>query len=329
MNVLKKISDLVSKKNGPRPSASQPQSPEVRVSSSELALTEQAVSIESLAARMGDLNNKLKTSRSKQFHQADKGVSFVLDMVSQQGASEATLVRIENSIKSMGEALAGLNEVEEAIRKIEVKTHAINEIVAKTQLLSFNASLEAAHAGQYGKGFAVVAEEVGRLAKTSGLAAREIQSLITNARSRMDKTLKQYEHRFEDGLVIGREAKDNHERHTLSLAQISEFFKTIAEACLSQNVHGDQIALVLKEIDMKTRHLIKEIKQQAQTRNRIEEVLVQTHFEAPQMNFQISEEEKSLIASISEKTKGAAPTMEAKSPPSQIDPDDPSFTSQE
>ena len=48
----------------------------------------------------------------------------------------------------------------------------------KTQLLSFNASIEAARAGQHGRGFAVVAEEVGHLAQTSGKAAEEIRNLL-------------------------------------------------------------------------------------------------------------------------------------------------------
>ena len=49
------------------------------------------------------------------------------------------------------------------------------------KLLSFNASVEAARAGDAGKGFAVVAEEVGNLAAMSGDAAKEITTVLDNS----------------------------------------------------------------------------------------------------------------------------------------------------
>ncbi len=61
----------------------------------------------------------------------------------------------------------------------------INSIVFKTQMLSFNASIEAARAGAQGKGFAVVAAEVGRLADLSGKAASEISELLQSSQDRV------------------------------------------------------------------------------------------------------------------------------------------------
>lgn len=71
-----------------------------------------------------------------------------------------------------------LNEIVTIIKQIESKAQIINEIVFQTKLLSFNASVEAARAGDHGKGFAVVAEEVGNLAQMSGNASTEIKTLI-------------------------------------------------------------------------------------------------------------------------------------------------------
>lgn len=79
-----------------------------------------------------------------------------------------------------------LSEIVTSIKQIEMKTQVINDIVFQTKLLSFNASVEAARAGDQGKGFAVVAEEVGNLASMSGNASKEINELINSSVKRVE-----------------------------------------------------------------------------------------------------------------------------------------------
>jgi len=74
-----------------------------------------------------------------------------------------------------------MSSVKKSSNRIEGIISVINEIAFQTNILSLNAAIEAAQAGEHGRGFAVVATEVRNLAQRSADAAKEIKQLISES----------------------------------------------------------------------------------------------------------------------------------------------------
>jgi len=86
-----------------------------------------------------------------------------------------------NSATDADEGGKAVTETVSAMKHIAKKIGLIEDIAYKTNLLSLNAAIEAASAGEHGKGFAVVAAEVRKLAESSRVTAEEINELATDS----------------------------------------------------------------------------------------------------------------------------------------------------
>lgn len=85
---------------------------------------------------------------------------------------------IQSSFQELEKIRESFSTLENSVKSITKVTTIIKEINTKTNLLSLNASIEAARAGDAGKGFSVVADEVGQLSQKTMSATKEISVWI-------------------------------------------------------------------------------------------------------------------------------------------------------
>jgi ABC-type amino acid transport substrate-binding protein len=123
-----------------------------------------------------------------------------------------------------------MNAIRDATKRMAQAVTVIHEIANQTNLLSLNAAIEAAKAGEQGKGFSVVAEEVRKLAERSAQATREIQALIQEVNTRVEQ----------GGSTVSRsvESLASIRSHIDNLASN---FRGIAEAMKQQTSTGTEV----------------------------------------------------------------------------------------
>ncbi|BBH53979.1 methyl-accepting chemotaxis protein [Fluviispira sanaruensis] len=178
--------------------------------------------------------------------------------------------KLTNSMESIQNANTDLQNMPNIITEVANKTSIINEIVFKTQLLSINASIEAARAGQHGKGFSVVAEEVGNLALTSGNAAKEIQILLQDSHNQVSRIIEITSKKIVDAQSVSYEAAKEFVTISQEIQSINDRLKGITLATKEQQIGVQQVVKAMSKMDQATKqnnssafeakHLAKELK---------------------------------------------------------------------
>ncbi|WP_172603831.1 HAMP domain-containing methyl-accepting chemotaxis protein [Fluviispira sanaruensis] len=209
------------------------------------SVTEQAASVHETSAAINEITSMVNrtTENSKESSNIAKSSS--------QKAKEGEKIMndLVLSMESIQESNTQLQNISDIIKQIHAKTAMINEIVTKTELLSLNASIESARAGEYGKGFAVVAEEVGNLAKVSGKSALEIQELITTSQEQVNKILGITKERIDSGKKITGLAQETFHFISDNIQSLSSVLEQISDATKEQEVGVKQISTAMSQID--------------------------------------------------------------------------------
>jgi methyl-accepting chemotaxis protein len=185
--------------------------------------------------------DKMTKLINEQSESVNTSSSAVEEMTANIQSVVRTLVENTKNVLELAEASehgkTGLQTVTQAIIEISKDSEGLleinavmNNIASQTNLLSMNAAIEAAHAGDAGKGFAVVADEIRKLAESSGQQSKTTASMLKKIKASIDSITKS-----SNDVLARFDAIDT------GVKKVSEHEQNIRSSMEEQEIGGKQI----------------------------------------------------------------------------------------
>jgi methyl-accepting chemotaxis protein len=188
---------------------------------------------------------------------------------------------VQTSIEGINSIRDNISETEKRIKRLGERsqeiagvTGIINGIAEKTHVLSLNASMQAASAGDAGRGFAVVATEIQRLAESASEATTEIGALIKNIQvdtadtvNAMNKAITQ----VVEGTQMAEKAGSQMQETRNKSGELVRLVQQIASSSQQQVNVSQKLQKQAEEIQQSNNETAKQLSQQSlQTDNLVE-----------------------------------------------------------
>ena len=170
---------------------------------------------------------------------------------------------IRSTVEQAGQAMTELGNQSGEIGTILT---VIDEVADQTRLLSLNASIIAAQAGEHGKGFAVVADEIRELAERTASSTQEIATIIKRLQSGTSEAVKAMQAGSEQVVKEAERSKvaeEALEKLTASSINSAEQVKSIVRATQEQSRGSRQITEAVNQVANMLQQISSAVKQQS------------------------------------------------------------------
>jgi len=150
------------------------------------ALEETLTSMELINERSTEQYNKVDKNSERMANMAGEANDSYDEALNVTQLMEQTVVKARNGEDYLNDMVKEMQNIKESTSKIEEIIGIISDISDQVNLLSLNAAIEAARAGDHGKGFAVVADEISKLAEQTADSAKTINDLVSRGNNQVD-----------------------------------------------------------------------------------------------------------------------------------------------
>jgi methyl-accepting chemotaxis protein len=225
--------------------------------------------IQEVHGHMGKLGEDIKTLSQKITSEIDRAntvlkevddLSMMADLVEQSALLtldrvEATHQIIQTSSNVVERTVESINNIKKNMESIIDIVDVIMEISDRVNLLSLNASIESARAGEYGKGFAVVAAEISKLAESTARSANDIISIVNAGYQYVEEGIED----IQSMIALFEEIKSSISAVREATQKVASYFESVVESTktihksikdfINVSMKINQITLVQKKVN--------------------------------------------------------------------------------